>query len=229
VHPEHVRCNRLCVPPNAPETQFYSIGEFYQEIERGLRRLHAQMGDPLFSGNPGRQAAPEYFYSGGGEIVVVTDLTSASRALRLIAEQGEGFGGGIFDTEQELAHYYRFQQLSLGRYYVNGDKRDHPSGPPVTVDWDASYPVLKDVGIADYPEDSELRRAAVEFNVSYGDFLALLTRAYNGRPELLSEAIVMMFQLRDSMLRLLRNPIPGRDGATGAPTFEVAPADGDLR
>jgi hypothetical protein len=29
------------------------------------------------------------------------------------------------------------------------------------------------------------------------------------------------------MLRLLRNPIPGRDGATGAPTFEVAPVDGD--
>lgn len=221
------RHNRLCVSPNEPELQFYSIGEFYVEIERGLRHLYAEMGDALFCGDPARQATPDCFYSGGGEIVVVTDLRSALRALKLIAEQGEGFGGGIFDVEHELAHYYRFQQLALGRYYLKGDQPDHPSGPPVKVDWDASYQVLKDVGIADYPEDSELRRAAVKFNASYGAFLALLTSAYNGRPKLLIDAVGTMFQLRDAMLRLLRNPIPGRDGATGAPTFEIAPVDGD--
>lgn len=221
------RHNRLVVSPNEPDMQFYSIGEFYAEIERGLRHLSAEMGDALFCGDRSRQVAPEYFYSGGGEIVVVTDLTSACAALRLIAEQGEGFGGGIFDTGHELAHYYRFQQLDLRRYYLKGDQPDHPSGPPLTVDWEASYPVLTDAGIADYPEGSELRRAAVEFNNSYGDFLALLTSAFTGQPELLTNAVGWMFQLRDAMLRLLRNPIPGRDGVNGAPTFEVPSVAGE--
>lgn len=215
------RANRLAVSPDQPEMQFYSIGEFYSEIERGLRHLHAEMGDALFCGDPARQAKPDYFYSGGGEIIEVTDLVSANSALRLIAEQGEGFGGGIFDMRHELAHYYRFQQLILGRFYIKGDQPDHPTGPLVNVDWDASYPMPKDVTIADYPEGSELRRAAIEFNVSYGDFLALLTSAYNGQPELLIDAVVRMFQLRDAIFRLLRNPIPGRDGENGAPTFEV--------
>jgi len=218
------QANRLAVSPEEPELQFYSIGEFYAEIEQGLRHLHGEMGDALFCGDPARQVKPDYFYSGGGEIIVVTDLTSALAALRLIAEQGEGFGGGIFDMRHELAHYYRFQQLVLGRFYIKGDQPDHPTGPPVNVDWDASYPMPKDVSIADYPEGSELRSAAVQFNASYADFLALLTSAYNGQPELLIDAVVRMFQLRDAMFRLLRNPIPGRDGATGAPTFEVAGA-----
>jgi len=219
--------NRLGVCPVEPEMQYYSIGEFYQEIERGLRHLSAEMGDALFSGDPARQATPDCFYSGGGEVVVVTDLTSACRALRLIAEQGEGFGGGVFDHEHELAHYYRFEQLTLGRYYLADDQPGHPTGPVVEVDWDATYPVLKDASVADFPEDSELRRAAVRFNASYGEFLAMLTSAFNGRPALLLDAVVVMFQLRDAMLRLLRNPVPGQDGTTGAPTFEVdmVPAD----
>jgi len=63
----------------------------------------------LFVGDPALQITPEYYYSGGGEVVPVTDITSACAALRLIAEQGEGVGGRIYDVERELAHYFRFQ------------------------------------------------------------------------------------------------------------------------
>ena len=82
--------------------QFYSIGDFYEEIARGVRYLHQQYekdGRQLFTGDPSRQVTPEYFYSGGGELTAVTDLDSALAAFRLIAEQGEGYGGGIYDNE----------------------------------------------------------------------------------------------------------------------------------
>ena len=46
---------------------------------RGLEHLHAELGDDLFSGDPARQVTPEYYYSGGGEVVPVTDLASATR------------------------------------------------------------------------------------------------------------------------------------------------------
>ena len=127
---------------------------------------------------------PEYFYSGGGEIIPVIDLESAHQAIELISEQGEGFGGRIYDAEHELAHYYRFEQLVLGRYYQDGDLPGQPSGPELTVDWDAAFPSKTDAAMADYPRDSELFAAAEQFNRSYADFLELLTRAYNGRPAL---------------------------------------------
>jgi hypothetical protein len=208
------------------EMHFYSIGEFYEEIRRGIASLHAQAveaGKTLFVGDPRRQAGPEYYYSGGGTLIAVTDLETATEAIRLISEQGEGLGGRIFDTEKELAHYYRFQQLLLGRYYQAGDTHDHPTGPPLKVDWDAAYPVKTNARLDDYPEGSELRAAAVEFNEFYGDFLTLLTEAYTGQPNLLLEAVPYMFRIRDKLVRLIHNPIPGVEGVNAAPTFDINP------
>jgi hypothetical protein len=214
--------NRLGVRPDQPQVQFYSIGEFYHEILRGLQHLHRELGDALFSGDPARQVTKEYFYSGGGEVIPVTDLASAKAAIDLIAEQGEGFGGAIYDGEHELAHYYRFEQLKLGRYYQDGDQPGQPTGAELAVDWDAAFPIKTDAQLADFPPDSEVYQAALEFNRSYAEFLELLTRAYNGRPALLLDAVVEMFRVRDQMTRLMHNPIPGQPGLNAAPTFEVA-------
>jgi hypothetical protein len=212
----------LASAPGRPQLQYYSIGEFYEEISRGLHYLHDQLGDSLFSGDPARQVSNDYYYSGGGDIIPVSDLASALDAIDLICEQGEGFGGGIYDGKGELAHYYRFQQLVKERFYQETDAPEHPSGPPLHVDWNASYPIKPNAHLADYPAGSEVEAAAIAFNRSYAEFLELLTRAYSGRPDLLLEAVIDMFRLRDQMTRLMHNPIPGLDGVNAAPTFEVS-------
>jgi len=214
----------LAASPTAPGMQYYSIGEFYAEISRGLRYLsdeYAREGRELFTGDRRRQVTPEFFYSGGGEPIVVTGLESALRAVDFIAGQGEGLGGGIYDAGNELAHYYRFEQLKAGRYYQKGDQPGRPTGPALWVDWGNVYPVLKNAGLDDYPTGSELRRVAHEFNETYAGFLRFLTKAFTGQPELLLEAVPQMFRLRDDIRRLIRNPIPGRDGVHAAPTFEM--------
>jgi hypothetical protein len=216
----------LAVSPTEPGMRYYSIGEFYAEISRGVRHLHAEFaaaGRELFTGDPGRQITPEHFYScGGGEAIRVTDLGSALDALDLVANQGEGLGGGIYDGAGELAHYYRFQQLQLGRYYQKGDEPGRPTGPEFETDWTAVYPVLKNARLHDYPQGSQLHSAASEFNRTYADFLAFLSRAFCGQPELLPEAVPRLFRLRNSIARLIRNPVPGRPGVHAAPTFELA-------
>lgn len=203
------------------DEHFYSIGEFYQAIEQGLDRLHAQMGDAMFCGDPALQVTPDYYYSGGGDVVAVTDLASAKEAIRLISEQGEGLGGAIYDYEDEIAHYYRFEQLLLGRYYRPGDEAGKPSGGQVDVDWDAAYPIRKNARIADYPEGSELREAAIAFNRRYKEFLDLLTRSFRGEPALLIAAVGGMFEIKELCYRLMRQPIDGRAGEHAAPTFEI--------
>lgn len=203
------------------EEHFYSIGEFYQAVEQGLETLHARMGDALFCGDPARQVGPEMYYSGGGGLTTVTDLASAKAALDLIAEQGEGVSGAIFDEDGEIAHYYRFQQLVLGRYYEPGDAPGAPSGGPVPVDWDAVFPIRTDARVADYPQGSELRAAAEAFNRGYASFLALVTRAFDGEPRLLVEGMAGMFRVKDEMGRLMRTPLGDGSGLHAAPTFEM--------
>jgi hypothetical protein len=215
----------LVTSPTAEEMRFYSIGEFYEEIIEGLEKVAA--GDPaLFCGDPARQVGPEYFYSGGGTVIVVSDLDSAQQALRFIADQGEGLNTGIYDAYGELAHYYRFRQLQLGRYYQVGDRPDAPSGAPLSISWDDVYKVKVSARLADYPAGSELARVARDFNADYGAFLALLTEAFNGQPGLLEEAVCEMFRLRDAFNRLVCNPLPGSDGLHAAPTFEIPAAVG---
>ncbi|HUP50698.1 MAG TPA: ferritin-like protein [Thermoanaerobaculia bacterium] len=203
------------------EEHFYSIGEFYQAIEQALVGFHKKQGAALFSGDPARQVTPAYYYSGGGEIIAVTDLGSAKAAIRLISEQGEGLGGGIFDYEDEISHYYRFEQLVLGRYYQEGDEAGKPSGLPVDVEWDAVFPIKPDARLADYPEGSELHAGAVAFNRYYAEFLSLLTRAFQGEPGLLIEAVGGMFRIKEMSYQLMRQPIDGTGGLHAAPTFEI--------
>ncbi|MEA5538647.1 ferritin-like protein [Limnoraphis robusta Tam1] len=97
-----------------PTKTYYSIGLFYAEVIRGMQELHREMGDALFCGDPKKQVTPEYYYDGAGEIIPVTDLRSAVRALRVIQEQGEGSRHGtIYDAERELSHYQKLPHTPL--------------------------------------------------------------------------------------------------------------------
>ncbi|NEC67556.1 ferritin-like protein [Streptomyces sp. SID9727] len=214
----------LGLVPGEPTLRFASIGEFYEEIMRGINHLEdqaRQAGTTIFTGEPARQVTPEYFYSGGGDVIEVTGRDTAVAALTLVAEQGEGLHGGIFDSQDEIAHYYRFQQLEKGQYYQKGDPPGSPSGPDVNVDWDAAYPVKPDIKLADLVGDPEILAAAEEFNRSYATFLTNINLAYNGRPDLLLKAVWEMFRIRDSMNRLIRNPLTGHGGFHAGPTFEI--------
>ena len=211
--------------PRHEGLHFYSIGEFYSAIAEGIEYLEAQahrQGTTIFTGDRSRQITPEYYYSGGGTLFPVTDRKSALEAIALIIEQGEGDGGGIYDNdEHELAHYYRFEELVKGRYYQKGDQPGHPTGPQVQVDWEGAYPIKPNLKVAEIPEGSELREAAAAFNARYGQFLQLLTRAYNGQPSLLLEAVPIMFEFRNTILELIRNPLPNHPGMNGSPTYEI--------
>ncbi|MEA5521689.1 ferritin-like protein [Limnoraphis robusta] len=213
-----------------PTKTYHSIGLFYAEVIRGMQELdreYKSQGKNLFCGDPKKQVTPEYYYDGAGEIIPVTDLRSAIRALRVIQEQGEGSRHeAIYDAERELSHYYRFQQLKLGQYYVidkenplNSDHPNQPTGQTFNVDWDAVYPVLEDAKLSDYPEGSEVYTHAQQFQKAYRDFLAQIQFAFNGHPEKLLPAIAGMFRLKESATQLIRNPIPGKEGVNAAPIY----------
>ena len=89
------------------DLHFFSIGEFYAEIERGLKALEqalAATGETLFTGDPARQARPGDYFQDTGPLGTVTDLESALLAIDFITEQGEGLGDRIYGEFGELGH-----------------------------------------------------------------------------------------------------------------------------
>ena len=81
---------------------FATVGHLYRSIEAGIAHLAGKYGErSLFVGPPRAQATQPYF--GWPELVAVTDVASAQRAIDEILEQGEGPRG-----HWEDAHFGQF-------------------------------------------------------------------------------------------------------------------------
>jgi ferritin-like protein len=219
-----------------PEGDNYeTIGQFYEAIERGFRELSATLGEAnVFCGDPIRQVTDQHLYSGGGRIITIDNLASALAALGEIVEQGEGADhvqvwdgdSDVFHPERDqVAHYYRFQELKLGRRYRRGDTpRSGPTGDPISIDWDGVRPMRPNPRTSDHAPGSPIRAAQEEFNRSYCALLHLLEQAFNGAPTTLGSAIGAMYKLKIQAQALME--IPTEEGlGTGGPTFEYVSLD----
>ena len=84
---------------------FETIGHLYRSVEDGLEHLAGRLGEQgLFIGSPRAQATAYRFR--WEELVAVTDLASAHRAIDTIVEQGEGARGDWHD-----AHFGRLIRI----------------------------------------------------------------------------------------------------------------------
>jgi hypothetical protein len=212
-------------PPQAHE--YASIGQFYAAIVEAIERL-AKTHPNLFRGKRSRQITPEYYYNSGGNVIEVTDLHSAKRALEIIVIEGEGHDC-IYDRRhpprkedtEDLAHYYRFMQIYEDRFYRKGDTgKSGPTGGPFPVDWDAGiYPMRMNPKSGDYPPNSELWCASNAFNVTYRQLLHVLHRSFNGEPGKLLESVPLMFRLKTQAQGLMKAP-SGHFDTTAGPSFE---------
>jgi Ferritin-like len=218
----------------AEADRYETIGQFYAAIEAGLRLLSEELGEArLFGGDQARQVGTGFPYAGSGQIVQVRDLASALAALAEIVDQGEGtsrteiWDGDhqMFDPgHEEVAHYFRLEELRLGRRYQAGDTRTSgPTGEAFDVDWEAIHPMRPNQRIAE-AEQAAVRVAQQAFNETYCTLLQLLDQAFDGQPAMLGTSMGAMFGLKAHAQELLSMPLAG--GQVAGPTFEyVAPAD----
>jgi hypothetical protein len=213
-----------------PEGNHYeTIGQFYSAIEDGLRRLSDSLGEGVvFSGDPARQVAAGPFHHSSARVVQVGDLDSALAALEEIVEQGEGTGrGGVWDGDRdifhpdrdEVGHYYRLQELKLGRRYRRGDTPGTgPTGEAVAVDVGGVSPMRPNPRLADHAPGGPIRTAQEEFNRVYSGLLQQLEQAFNGSPEGLGAAVGTMYAVKTQAQALMQ--MPDGDGTVAGPTFE---------
>lgn len=213
-------------PPEA--NNYHTIAQFYEAIELGLKELSAS--ESIFKGNISRQITPEYYYGGGGEAIPVTDLDSALQALYEITGQGEGIHHTIFDGDQEqfgevqeLAHYFRFNEIRQEQRYTDRDTpTSGPSGETLLVQWDQVYPMRPNPKMKDYRQGSEVWHKMYEFNRTYMSLLNELHDALNGEPQRLMQSVAGMYDLKYQAIELMKIPVGDGDMSAG-PSFEYIP------
>src|SRR5262249_26928272 len=212
-----------------PQPQdFATIGHLYRSIEHGVAHLAEKFGERhLFVGPPRAQATSADFR--WPELVAVTDVASAQRALDTILEQGEGARG-----QWETAHFGQFVDiLDEYRTMVAADPAVQPVQPVrfATVrpgQRDACVPLIGDpvpAGCSDL------------FNVSYEILLQILERYFAHTEEtdaqlatLANAAITLMAGVLGPLGDLITTlPVgPEHPGRTAGPSFELFYEDDDL-
>jgi len=211
--------------PEAPEARaeaddYETQGQFYLAIEEGLQALCAARGErAIFTGDPARQITNDSIdYTGSGRIIPVHDLASALAAINHIEEQGEGITPkDIFDgdrdmfhpEEEEVAHFFRYQEVLLGRFYKRGDTpASGPTGRAFEIDWDAVYPMRENPRNAEHAPGTPVREKMNAFNQIYSDMLRGLHRAFNGEPKHMFVTVRGMMEWKTRAQELPAGPPP---------------------
>jgi len=200
---------------------FATVGHLYRSIEAGIAHLASKLGEEvLFIGPSRAQATQQYF--GWPELIAVTDVASAQRAIDEILEQGEGPRGHWRD-----AHFGQFVTI-LEEYLQlrEANPAFDPVRPVVTVN---VRPSERDTSIP-LATDPITRQVMDLFNVSYEILLLMLQRFFAHTEEtdpqlkaLADGTVNLMFgaiePIGDLVTTLPAGPeYPGR---TAGPSFEL--------
>jgi CDGSH-type Zn-finger protein/truncated hemoglobin YjbI len=200
---------------------FATVGHLYRSIEAGIGRLAEKYGEQwLFVGPPMAQATQAYF--SWPELVPVTDLASAQRAIDTILEQGEGPRGDWRD-----AHFGQFVAI-LDEYeeMTQADPAFNPVRPVVAAN---VRPPERDVDVP-LITDALTARVTDLFNVAYEVLLQIFERFFAHTQETDAQLKVLADATLGLMLQVIKplgdliTTLPvggGQPGQTTGPSFEL--------
>ncbi len=222
-------------PQKAREGDYSTIGGFYIFVQKRLVDAGSKWGeDKIFIGQCDLQIGKGDYYGAGGEVIKVVDLSTACQAISKIMEEGEGatlghragdgdrIPGPISEEREDIAHYFKFNEILHSRYYRSMDLVDDaPSGGDMVVDWNAVCPMRDDPKGSDYSGLPDIKEISDSFNAAYSALLDGLNAAFKGDKGELAKLVPVMYQLRDRAQKLMRVPLPNVvPMLTAGPTWE---------
>lgn len=196
---------------DAIQAEYHTIGEFYEAVGQ----LMVKLGEGIFTGEASRQVTG---WIDDNYLHAVMSLSDALKAIKLIVEQGEGTEQSAGDDENELAHYYRFEQLQREET-LNRDPvapAGYEWGPPtIALDEAGVWPMIENPPEVPLPKGSEVARVSDQFDGTFTRLIDELQRTFSGEPDALGSAMAQMHALRIEAARLMPMEIPGSTGTAG--------------
>jgi len=188
-----------------------TIGDFYTAIIDKIKEL----GEPAFATPSAPQVTAPWFPS--TQLFAVTDVASASRALGIVIEQGEGTTASPEDGDGELAHYYRFAEIKHGRRLIpdpGAEEGYSYTGDPVVLTPSGVHPMITDPNPAFYPPDTKAGHLTEQFATTFRHLLVALQETFSGHPATLNAAMGIMYELRLLVVAMTGTPDPRPEHAT---------------
>jgi hypothetical protein len=198
------------------------VGHLYRGIEAGLANLCARCGeDAVFIGPARAQAVTDIFE--WPELLAVTDLASAGRAIETIVEQGEGARG-----DWVRSHFGTFVGILEDLLAVQAADPAFTPARPVEP---ASVRLPPDVEAGTLIEDPTTAQVADLVTGLYEVTLQVLSRYYIHHGETAAEfdtlartaKHLMNWVMRELGPALTALPVgPSHPGRSAGPTFDIA-------
>jgi hypothetical protein len=202
--------------------EWRTVGHLYRGIEAGLSNLCARYGeDAVFIGPPRAQAVTEIFE--WPELIAVTDLASADRAIETIVEQGEGARGDWIRS-----HFGTFVGILED---LLAEQAADPAFNPARPVEPAFVRLPPDVAAGTLIEDPATAQVADLVTGLYEVTLQVLSRYYVHHGENAAEFDTLARTAKHLMNWVMREvgpvltalPIgPTHPGRTAGPTFDIA-------
>ncbi|AXI80849.1 hypothetical protein [Peterkaempfera bronchialis] len=159
---------------------------------------------------------PTHGAGGGGAGAGAAEASKASEASEAAATGSE-----------ELAHYYRFEEIVRGRRMVQRGDRWRFEGPRIAFDPDGVHPVVDDPDTTRLPQGSRERALSEACDQAYTEVLLALQRVFDGHPHELRRAERLMFHLEKQAHRLVETPHPAGGRKVLGPAFRLHLAASD--
>ena len=204
--------------------EWRTVGHLYRGIEAGLATLCARYGeDAVFIGPARAQAVTDIFE--WPELIAVTDLASAGRAIETIVEQGEGARGDWIRS-----HFGTFVGILED---LLAQQATDPAFNPARPVEPAFVRLPPDVESGTLIEDSTTAQVADLANGLYEVVLQVLSRYYIHHGEAAAEFDTLARTAKHLMNWVMRElgpvltalPVgPSHPGQTAGPTFDIARA-----
>jgi len=201
--------------------EWHTVGHLYRGIEAGLAYLVDRDGEAaIFIGPPKAQATTQVFE--WPELTAVTDLASASVAIELIVEQGEGARG-----DWVKSHFGKFVGILEDFLAMRGLDPSFEAARPVLAVYLRQPPDVDQVTLIG---DRLTRRVADLFNAVYEVTLQVQSRYFVHHGETPDELETLAKTAKHLMNWVMRNlgpvltalPVgPSFPGHTAGPAFEI--------
>lgn len=201
--------------------EWHTVGHLYRGIEAGLAHLVNRFGEAaVFIGPPTAQATTQVFE--WPDLTAVTDLASASAAIELIVEQGEGARGDWVNS-----HFGKFVGILEDLLAMRALDAGFEPARPVLPVYLRQPPDIDQVTLI---ADPLTRRVADLFNAVYEVILQVQSRYFVHHGETNDELETLAKTAKHLMNWVMRNlgplltslPVgPEFPGRTSGPAFEI--------